>query len=78
MAILNDDVNQMEQFLNEAANRLIQTATTVIVIGGTFIYISPLVAVFAFIPIPVIFLDLINLHKELPKDIQKYEIMLNR
>ncbi len=54
MAVLNDDVNQMEQFLNEAANRLIQTATTVIVIGGTFIYISPLVAVFAFIPIPVI------------------------
>ena len=54
MAILNDDVNQMEQFLNEAANRLIQTATTVMVIGGTFIYISPLVAVFAFIPIPVI------------------------
>ena len=54
MAILNDDVNQMEQFLNEAANRLIQTATTVIVIGGTFIYISPLVALFAFIPIPVI------------------------
>ena len=54
MAILNDDVNQMEQFLNEAANRLIQTATTVIVIGGTFIYISPLVAVFAFIPIPII------------------------
>ena len=54
MAILNDDVNQMEQFLNEAANRLIQTATTVIVIGGTFIYISPLVAFFAFIPIPVI------------------------
>ena len=54
MAILNDDVNQMEQFLNEAANRLIQTATPVIVNGGTFIYISPLVAVFAFIPIPVI------------------------
>ena len=54
MAILNDDVNQMENFLNEAANRLIQTATTVIVIGSTFLYISPLVAIFAFIPIPVI------------------------
>ena len=54
MAILNDDVNQMEQFLIEASNRLIQTATTVMVIGRTFIYISPLVAVFAFIPIPVI------------------------
>ena len=54
MAILNDDVNQMENFLNEAANRLIQTATTVIVIGATFLYISPVVAIFAFIPIPVI------------------------
>ena len=54
MAILNDDVNQMENFLNEAANRLIQTATTVVVIGATFLYISPLVAIFAFIPIPVI------------------------
>ena len=54
MAILNDDVNQLETFLDNGANRLVQTATTVIVIGGTFLYISPLVAVFAFIPIPII------------------------
>ena len=54
MAILNDDVNQLETFLDNGANRLVQTATTVLVIGGTFIYISPLVAVFAFIPIPII------------------------
>ena len=54
MAILNDDVNQLETFLDNGANRLVQTATTVVVIGGTFLYISPLVAVFAFIPIPVI------------------------
>ena len=52
MAILNDDVNQLETFLDNGANRLVQTATTVLVIGGTFLYISPLVAVFAFIPIP--------------------------
>jgi len=54
MAILNDDVNQLETFLDNGANRLVKTATTVVVIGGTFLYISPLVAVFAFIPIPVI------------------------
>ena len=54
MAILNDDVNQLETFLDNGANRLVQTATSVLVIGGTFLYISPLVAVFAFIPIPII------------------------
>ena len=54
MAILNDDVNQLETFLDNGANRLVQTATTVLVIGGTFLYISPLVAVFAFTPIPII------------------------
>ena len=54
MAVLNDDVNQLETFLDNGANRLVQTATTVLVIGGTFLYISPLVAVFAFIPIPII------------------------
>ena len=54
MAILNDDVNQLERFLDTGANKLLQTATTVIVIGGTFLYISPFIATFAFIPIPII------------------------
>lgn len=54
MAVLNDDVNQLEKFLDTGANKLLQTITTVIVIGGTFLYISPLIAIFAFIPIPVI------------------------
>jgi ATP-binding cassette subfamily B protein len=54
MAILNDDVNQLERFLDTGANKLIQTTTTVLVIGCTFLYISPIIALFAFIPIPVI------------------------
>ena len=54
MAILNDDVNQLERFLDTGANKLIQTTTTVLVIGGTFLYISPIIALFAFIPIPII------------------------
>jgi len=54
MAVLNDDVNQLEKFLDTGANKLLQTLTTVVVIGGTFLYISPLIAIFAFIPIPII------------------------
>ena len=54
MAVLNDDVNQLEKFLDTGANKLLQTLTTVLVIGGTFLYISPLIAIFAFIPIPII------------------------
>ena len=54
MAVLNDDVNQLERFLDTGANKLIQTATTVFVIGSTFLYISPTIALFAFIPIPII------------------------
>ena len=54
MAVLNDDVNQLEKFIDTGANKLLQTLTTVVVIGGTFLYISPLIAIFAFIPIPII------------------------
>ena len=54
MAVLNDDVNKLEKFLDTGANKLLQTLTTVVVIGGTFLYISPLIAIFAFIPIPII------------------------
>ena len=64
MAILNDDVNQLETFLDNGANRLVQTATTVLVIGGTFLYISPLVAVFAFIPIPIIIFWITKIYKQ--------------
>ena len=46
-------INQLETFLDNGTNRLVQTATTVLVIGGTFLHISPLVAVF-FVPIPIV------------------------
>jgi ATP-binding cassette subfamily B protein len=54
VAIVNDDVNQLERFLNVGANSLIQIATTVIAIGGVFFYISPILAMFSFLPIPVV------------------------
>jgi ATP-binding cassette subfamily B protein len=54
MAILNDDVNQLERFLDVGANEVIQVLTTVVLIGGIFFYIAPSVAWLAFLPIPLI------------------------
>lgn len=54
VAILNDDVNQLERFLNGGANNLIQVATTLVAVGAVFFVVSPLIAVVAFTPIPVI------------------------
>ena len=54
VSILNDDVNQLEQFFNGGANSLIQVLTTIVSVGAVFFIISPLVAVLAFTPIPVI------------------------
>ncbi|HSD68063.1 MAG TPA: ABC transporter ATP-binding protein [Woeseiaceae bacterium] len=54
VTILNDDVNQLERFLNGGANDLIQVGTTVIAVGAVFFAISPLIALLAFTPIPVI------------------------
>ncbi len=54
VSIVNDDVNQLERFLNGGANDLIQVLVTVIAVGGVFFAISPQIALLAFIPIPVI------------------------
>ena len=54
LAILNDDINQLERFLDKGANDLLQVATTVVVVGAVFIAISWQVAVFAVLPIPII------------------------
>jgi ATP-binding cassette subfamily B protein len=56
VTILNDDVNQLERFLDGGANNLIQVATTVVAVGAVFFAISPLIALLAFTPIPVIVL----------------------
>lgn len=54
MSILSDDVNQLERFLNDGANEVLQVATTVIVIGGAFFILAPSVAWMAMLPIPFI------------------------
>jgi ATP-binding cassette subfamily B protein len=54
LAILNDDINQLERFLDKGANDLLQVSTTVIVVGAIFLLISWQVALFAVLPIPLI------------------------
>ena len=54
MSVLNDDVNQLERFLDGGANDILQVLTTVVVVGAAFFIASPLVAVFSVLPIPFI------------------------
>jgi len=54
LAVLNDDVNQLERFLDKGANDLLQVGTTVIVVGAIFFAIAWKVALLAFIPVPLI------------------------
>ena len=54
LAVMNDDVNQLERFLDKGANDLLQVTTTVIVVGAVFLYLSWEIALFAVLPIPVI------------------------
>ncbi|HIK78271.1 MAG: ABC transporter [Methanobacteriota archaeon] len=54
LAILNDDVNQLERFLDKGANDILQVATTVVIVSTVFLIISWKVALFAVLPIPVI------------------------
>ena len=54
-AILNDDVNQLERFLNDGVNQIIHVFVSTICIGFIFFYISPLIASIAILPVPIIF-----------------------
>ena len=55
-AKLNDDVNQLERFLDNGFNSLIQLVVSTIAIGAWFFYISPLVASITILPVPIILL----------------------
>ena len=52
--ILNDDINQLERFLDHGANDLIQVAVTVIVIGSIFMFSAPEIGWMALLPMPFI------------------------
>ncbi len=68
MTVLGDDVNQLERFLDSGANDLIQVATTVVVIGGSFFLLSPTVAWLAVLPMPFVLWGAVRLqHRIAPR-----------
>jgi ATP-binding cassette, subfamily B, bacterial len=54
MSILNDDINQLERFLDYGANEILQVTTTVIIIGAAFFILAPSVAWMSMLPMPFI------------------------
>lgn len=56
MAIINDDINQLERFINDGVNQIIQIVGSTILISIIFFMISTQVALLSFLPIPLIIL----------------------
>ena len=65
LTILNDDINQLERFLDHGANEILQLITTVLAVGGAMAWLSPLVAGVSFLPIPVILWGSLTFQKRL-------------
>lgn len=65
LSILNDDINQLERFLDSGANEILQFVTTIVFVGGTFIALAPGVSWFAMLPIPFILWGSIAFQKKL-------------
>ncbi|GMU42792.1 MAG: ABC transporter ATP-binding protein [Xanthomonadales bacterium] len=54
MALLNEDVNQIERFLNTGANDLIQVFVSSLLVGAVFFVLTPTLALLAILPVPLI------------------------
>jgi ATP-binding cassette, subfamily B, bacterial len=65
MAVLNDDINQLERFLDHGANEILQLITTVLAVGGAMVVLSPGVAGVSFLPIPLILWGSLRFQKRL-------------
>jgi ATP-binding cassette subfamily B protein len=67
IAILNDDVNQLERFLDEGAIELVRTAANVVLLGVVFAVISLPLMLLAFLPIPIIVVGSLRYQRTLEK-----------
>jgi ATP-binding cassette subfamily B protein len=68
MAILNDDINQLERFINDGVNQIIQIVGSTLIIGVIFFMISTPVALLSFMPIPLIIIGVFFFrHKLAPR-----------
>ena len=65
MAILNNDINQLERFLNGGASEILRLITSIVVIMGIFFYTAPSVAWMAALPMPFIIWGSIRFQRRL-------------
>ncbi|MEO8742801.1 MAG: ABC transporter transmembrane domain-containing protein, partial [Lysobacteraceae bacterium] len=65
MALMNEDVNQIERFLNTGANDLIQVFISSLLVGAVFFFLTTSLAVLALLPIPLILLGAFWFQKRL-------------
>ncbi|MEL6325447.1 MAG: ABC transporter ATP-binding protein, partial [Cyanobacteria bacterium J06626_23] len=63
MSILNDDINQLERFLDHGANEVLQVTTTIILVGGAFVVMAPGMAWMTILPMPFIVWGAISFQK---------------
>jgi ATP-binding cassette subfamily B protein len=80
LSILNDDINQLERFLDIGANEILQVITTVIIIGGVFLVSIPNVAWMTLLPVPIIIWGSIAFQKKLAprySDVREKVSLLN-
>ena len=65
MSVLSDDVNQLERFLDGGANDLIQLAVTGVAVSTAFFVISPAIAWWAMLPVPLVIVGSLWFQKRL-------------
>jgi ATP-binding cassette subfamily B protein len=54
LSVVQEDVNQLEQFLTQGPNEVIQLTVNVVFMGTLFFYLAPLLAILTLLPIPFI------------------------
>jgi ATP-binding cassette subfamily B protein len=65
LAVLNDDVNQLERFLDHGPDDILQTFWNIVLVGGVFALTSPQLWFLAFLPIPIIVAGSIRFQRRL-------------
>lgn len=54
LSVLNDDINQMERFVNGGINDIVQVLSSSLLVGAVFFVLTPQIAVVALLPVPII------------------------
>jgi ATP-binding cassette, subfamily B, bacterial len=54
LTIVYDDIQQLEQFLSQGPNEILQLIVNILVMGAIFFYVSPTLALLTLLPIPLV------------------------